>query len=427
MPNFCDNPRSSDPIDFEHTATVKDIEELTLAEKVPSPSIRSLILLPLTFEQEYVSPKDGLPTIQRAEVAPSFSFPGTRPLEWHGTSTQTSRSNSRTSHTSSVSERILVFRDEEREPEEGGGVAAERKLTDLSRKLRNKVTQARYQTTGTEAASITAPLQYVDESHDPRALSEAAGALNTSQLTQQLQSIARRRLGLLRQLNDLQKEEANVLAQLMQSTIGFPEVPTSPRPQNSPHLLSPRPLNGLLNPKLTNIPSQLRRVQPSNPSRKPLHTRTASAPSVSTPSAMRHHTPSTSKRIPLSDKTEETLTSSGTALERNEEHYQSHALERGLRQTHEDNTLSSQWCATASQYTTTLRLPTKLGDALERFMPGTPRAKARSGSASSTRGRGTSKSRSRSRGRSRVTPIATPGITRSYDVPHTVARKKWDF
>ena len=34
MPAFGGNPRSSDSIDFERTATMKDMEELTLAEKV---------------------------------------------------------------------------------------------------------------------------------------------------------------------------------------------------------------------------------------------------------------------------------------------------------------------------------------------------------------------------------------------------------
>jgi hypothetical protein len=34
MPAFRCNPRSSDSINFEHTATIKDMDELTLAEKV---------------------------------------------------------------------------------------------------------------------------------------------------------------------------------------------------------------------------------------------------------------------------------------------------------------------------------------------------------------------------------------------------------
>lgn len=44
---------------------------------------------------------------------------------------------------------------------------------------------------------------------------------------------------------------------------------------------------------------------------------------------------------------------------------------------------------------------------------------------SGRRGRANNKNRSRSK--TRVAEVETPGIARSYNVPDTVARKRWDF
>ena len=265
-------------------------------------------------------------------------------------------------------------------------------------------------------------------------MSDADSSLNTTRLAQQLQSIAARRAELLRQLSYLQIEEAEVLAQLARSVSGFAEAQSSPQARRLVPSTSSRPLNAPLLPKPnpTISPSRLPRMQPSKASRKPLHTRTVSAPSVSTPSAARHRTPSTSKRVPLGDKSEETLAlvEAGPLLGREPNPFR--PLERSIRLADDDDTMNSQRSAATSQRTKTLRLPTNFGDDLEsrpapRLMPGTPRPKARPRSVSSTRGRGTSKSRSRSRVRNPATTEATPAVSRFYEVPHTVARKQWDF
>jgi len=279
----------------------------------------------------------------------------------------------------------------------------------------------------------TATLLQNNENHDPHAMSDADSLLNTARLTQQLQSIAARRVGILRQLSDLQIEEAEVLAQLARSVSGLTKPSSPPQAQSIVQLTPTRPLNVPILPKPLLSPSRLPRMQPSKTSRKPLHTRTVSAPSVSTPSAAHHRTPSTSKRIPLGDKTEETLALFKNEGLLNEERNPIRQLKPGLRQAEDDDdTMNSPRSAAAPSRTKTLRLPTNFGDDLEsrpapRLMPGTPRPKARPRSVSSTRGRGTSKSRSRSRGRTPATSAATPGMSRFYEVPHTVARKQWDF
>ncbi|KAH7069434.1 hypothetical protein FB567DRAFT_598746 [Paraphoma chrysanthemicola] len=133
--------------------------------------------------------------------------------------------------------------------------------------------------------------------------------LNTSTLVQQLRAIATVRSSLLLQLNELQDEEVNILDSLAQSIDGTrnpsshrtspstppplpPLAPPSPRPLYAPHL--PRP----------NLsPSRLPRAQPSKTSTKPLHTRTVSAPTLSTPVGAQRLAPKSGKRVPLVDKT----------------------------------------------------------------------------------------------------------------------------
>jgi len=367
--------------------------------------------------------------LPRPEVSFSFSFPGARPSAPTITTSQTSRSSSRVSQKSSVSERIAVFKDDGSEHEKGRDIASERGPTVFSQTTRHRVSS----TQATNGAG-TATLFQNDENHDPRNMSDADSSLNTTRLAQQLQSIAARRAELLRQLSYLQIEEAEVLAQLARSVSGFAEAQSSPQARRLVPSTSSRPLNAPLLPKPnpTISPSRLPRMQPSKASRKPLHTRTVSAPSVSTPSAARHRTPSTSKRVPLGDKSEETLAlvEAGPLLGREPNPFR--PLERSIRLADDDDTMNSQRSAATSQRTKTLRLPTNFGDDLEsrpapRLMPGTPRPKARPRSVSSTRGRGTSKSRSRSRVRNPATTEATPAVSRFYEVPHTVARKQWDF
>jgi hypothetical protein len=119
-----------------------------------------------------------------------------------------------------------------------------------------------------------------------------------SHLTQTLRAIAATRTSLLRQLDDLQIQENEVLTLLTQVTTRAPPLlstvstfasprpplppPTQCKPLNAPLLQTPRPKTFKM------------------PRKKAHHTRTVSAPEISTPKSVRQ---STRGRVVLGDKT----------------------------------------------------------------------------------------------------------------------------
>jgi hypothetical protein len=123
---------------------------------------------------------------------------------------------------------------------------------------------------------------------------------NNTQLAHRLQSIASRRASLLQQLNDLQREEAEVLAMLTRATLG--ESSTS-----SSAASGSRPLDVTLPSKRHLYASKLPRLKPSKPFHKPVPLCHVSVSPMSTFSSTRSRTSSTLKRIPMGDKTKKSV------------------------------------------------------------------------------------------------------------------------
>lgn len=301
--------------------------------------------------------------------------PSTPPIP----ATRTTRSSSRTSQARSVSEKFSIFKDEEIEHKPGGAIP-----------LINK------------------------------------------ELAQRITAIAARRARLLQQLQELQEEEDLVLAQFGHTATDGAEVPSLRRPEALAKSGPPPPLHAPLLPRPLFSPSRLPLIQPSESTRTRVHTRTVSAPPVPTPLAPRYRRPSTSKRRPLGDKTIDTPARFPSEVLNLYDPSRISALDKSPRPTTGDNPMNSLWSAADPQQSRILRLPTNFGDDFEqlnlsnatsRRMPGTPRHNV----TPRPRSRDDSKSRRRSRGRKPVTPAATPSESRSYEVPRTVARKKWEF
>jgi hypothetical protein len=241
--------------------------------------------------------------------------------------------------------------------------------------------------------------------HRPPTKNDSMSGASMMRLTQKLQDITTTRASLLRQFNDLQDQEAEVLNLLVQATLAPLAVPIPPP---TCQIASPRPLNApLLPPEQT---SRKPRLQSSKTSSKPLHTRTVSAPSISTP---RSDAATTCVRIPLSDKTEK---SSPVA---------------------EDRTLDIDtfpFSATSSHTfqakLAAQRIPTNFGDddedlkSIAELSYGIFTGRARARSNSSSRGRGKSKSRSKSTTRVPSTPVPKSVGAESYNVPDMVGRKR---
>jgi hypothetical protein len=128
----------------------------------------------------------------------------------------------------------------------------------------------------------------------------ATRAANNTQLIQRLQSITTKRASLLRQLDSLQHEEAEVFALLARTTSEQLAIPGPPPPPS-------RPLDTHLPPVRALSASKLPRLKHSQTSRKRLPLRLVSVQPTSTPSRTWSDAPSTLERISLDDKTKETL------------------------------------------------------------------------------------------------------------------------
>lgn len=126
-------------------------------------------------------------------------------------------------------------------------------------------------------------------------------------LVQQLQKIAMKRATLLDQLQDLHRDEEDILAHLSQAKTAHSVHVQSPPPP------SPRPLNAPMLPAPRRSPSKMPRLQPSKASRHLLHSRNRSAPTVSMTvgGSEQGSAANTVKRVPLSEKREEVVTLRG--------------------------------------------------------------------------------------------------------------------
>jgi hypothetical protein len=308
-----------------------------------------------------------------------------------------SRSNSRASETSLANtiERWEVFRDED---------TAVR--SSAPKQLR---------TTGASTLSGTLRARDNGMVHDEHAHPPAS----ISHLTQTLRAIAATRTSLLRQLDDLQIQENEVLTLLTQvttrappllstvSTLASPRPPLPPptqcRSQNAPLLQTSRP------------------EAPKMPRKKVHHTRTVSAPEIATPKSVRQ---GTRGRVVLGDKTPvfEDEMFDGDTL-----HFPATSIQRSANR--RDSLAKVQ------------RVPIHFGDEDEDEdggdgMPqgmrmGGGRGRSRSsgrGRGSDRRGRG-GRNRSGSGGTRRAPDMPATKVSGGvgYKVPDTVARKKWDF
>jgi hypothetical protein len=277
MPTIRVHLRSSDSVDYEHTATFKDLEELAITEEVSKRSPKFLCSK-LIQMQDQLSVENSSPPIPQMEA--SFQiFNDTV----HTTPTIAKKdlpNSLRAPHTSTASKKIAVYREENSAPKTGKHIVAlgqdvhSREDFDLNTRQKDWVPKAKERepvaTTHTDNAQASC----------------ATEGPNNTQLIHQLQFVADRRASLLRQLNDLQQEEAKVLASLSQGTPGEPMVSSSP-PRSRPV-------------KRNVSVSRLPRLIPSKTNRKP---RPVSAPPVSSPSSNRFRAFSTVERKPLVDKT----------------------------------------------------------------------------------------------------------------------------
>ncbi|KAH3986541.1 hypothetical protein HBI44_076720 [Parastagonospora nodorum] len=379
--------RSSDSVDFEHTETMRDMEELRHAEK------------------EYVGPKDELPVLFSA------TYPGTTADRVPGaltTTTRTPRSNSKTSNISATSDKITVFRDNENDapPVISKSKAGQSSHIENSRSITNPVKKDVPST-----ARLTSNLALSTDIE--------VDLKSPAQLVRQLQHIAGKRAALLEQLSDLQDEENKTLAQLAHRK----SPPRSGLPfRSEKEVTAVAPSNWAPNALLLPIPtaSRISCELPSKSMQRPLHTRTTSAPILTTPSGPRHLPPNKAKRIPLGDQAEEVLVTTDAITQ-----YVGNAPFFPATRVLQTGRVDVEMGLNGARKVVS-RIPTKFGDesTQSKTRQGTPVRKSRAGSGSRTsRDRIGSKSRSRSGGR-RPT---TPGIAKSHKVPHIVARKKWDF
>jgi hypothetical protein len=277
----------------------------------------------------------------------------------------------------------------------------------------------------------------------------ASSPIPTARLVNRLQEIAEKRKQILHELNALQEEEDEILAQLTAPPAGIAcsskstlieEENVDPTTSHSRMLFPGTPavpipdMSAMFAPSLPRTKT-VREPSPSNLSLL----RTRYAPKTSTPTALRSNTV---KRPPLADKTKDSLELFGSAalIPLSNTGYMS-LLHEPESQPHEA-AISARKVIAGSERT--MRVAPNFGDADETpdgnnapiakgGRTSRPSRKSRKSSRNfSSRGRSVSRRRgnthsSRDSSRGVAAPGRTPGRVRSAEVPHTVARKKWDF
>jgi hypothetical protein len=365
----------------------------------------------LSCLKEYTSPKDvALPAL-RAGTSFSPSVPviaGRAPILAF---TRTSRRNSRVSQASNVSDKITVLRDDDED-----ATLPKTNRTTTSRATRDELSRELTKPPSTNPrATAQALLANMEPNKDEIDLNNG---LNVLDLAQRLRDIAARRKTLLHQLHHLQQEEDQVQAQFEHSLVsGTPRTRYRMELQGATVRSCVRTWNAPLLPVpiAARIPSQ----HTSKITQKLVHARTLSAPTHPTPSGPRYSPSNSSKRIPLADKTEETKTEMGNTSP----YLGASAFLPAMRDRQAERVAPTTELNIIREGIS--RIPINFGDESPRPIVGTSTSvrRSRTGSHGNICARDSSTIRSRSRGRGPVTPaMKTP-----YEVPRTVARKKWDF
>ncbi|KAF1846035.1 uncharacterized protein K460DRAFT_406260 [Cucurbitaria berberidis CBS 394.84] len=422
MPKFRTHQRSSDSVDFEHTAALKELEELTLTGT------------------EHTSSSEQSP--QPAKDAAILHFPGARALARTPPVNPAQALHSNTAMPGvSVIEKITVFKDEgrtTRRPIKVANCSAESVAISNTLRTRGKHSRSTSDTTVSHVTSTPITLSQpgrgeasnISNKNDGDGVKVAAGS---STLVRKLQDIAIRRAKLINEFTALEAEEAATLTQLAQSTDIKTRLETS-----KAHIVeavpTPLPSNTVTRTPARPLSRPSKATQARSMSKAAL-TRPVSAPPKSTPSGPRHRALSTSKRIPLTDKTEDVLATIDTTPLYAKEWNASPVKP-------EDTTTTKAAESTPSPLKRgrITRVPTKFGDGsissedvgtINQFSVTSGKLRGRE-SRNSSRGRSKSRSVNSSENWSRnttspSTPAARPDIARSYDIPPTVSRKRWDF
>lgn len=383
MPPPLTQQRSSASADFQHYATLQDMQEMN------------------PFQPRYAIPNKEVPTPR--QNAPWF--PGTSKRSQTTTSVpHTTRSNSRASQ-QSAGEKFVVFRDEENPMQIREDCMSDQRRLDSDIRL----WYASIDSGGAQGDVFTQTTNVV------------------AQFAEQLQRITTERARLLGELGVLEEQEQEILSQLSSALPN--QEPATPQRSHNTMTISRTHMDSTYRAPHFPIPNtRTPSMQPSkrsDASGTKAMLRPISAPPSSTPSALRHLTPSTSKRIPLSGKTKDldlvcTLSSFYTASP--------------ILATPDITKLILANPHKLSVRGRSMRIPTNFGvretdvehcgldpssdDASDRL--------SRESSRGRSRGRAGSKNGRRSRSRP-VEPTATPGMSRSYDVPDTVMQKQWEF
>jgi hypothetical protein len=404
---------------------------------------------PLANDQKHhTGPSDEPSQPERPAVAFSFSIPS-RNRAPSVPSSRTSRSNSRVSQTSSVSEKMTVFKDSApaAPPDETRAAKAKTPAHSRRKHLRTPFSPMIIQSQPLPTSAV-----YIDENLMEH--NTYADALY------RLHAIAAQRAKLLRQLTELQHEEAAVLKVLSISHVpAAASIQNDPVPQQrNPIPLSTRPVSA---PPIS-TPSTSTRSKRAVFGEKdakdlpflpiPPSTRPVSAPAVSTPSTTtttRLFMPFTTRRVALGHSNIEDIPIRDSRPE--------DTKGCGIHTAPAPTPGELAGLISPSKRGRTMRIPMKWGDAeTKKFCPG---AGGRFGedddcARSSSKGKdaevegndragtvarstssiskGKSMERNRSGGAGRrhaapATPAATPGMQRFYEVPETVARKRWEF
>jgi hypothetical protein len=327
----------------------------------------------LTIKKDHSSPVEAPPA--NLPAAPvSLSRDMSREIYTTSRESRSNSSASQTSHTNAI-DKWEVFRDEE--------VATGSSIANRAQQSRVSVVSI-HPTTPKLHDDDFGHLAKDEKDHRP------SHTTTLSHLTQTLRAIAITRTTLLHQLQDLQKQEDEILTLLTQASS------TIPTPQ-------PEPLNARS--------LQTLRAQPSKMSREKPHTRTVSAPEIVTPKNARQ---STRGRVVLGNKT--------PVIE---------------DKTPDIETPHFPATRVYAVKVVSRRVPIHFGDEDEE-LDGMARSTSTGGgggarSRSNSRGRGMGNTRgasSRGRNKSRSASCAPDAPIlgeNSYAVPETVARKRWDF
>lgn len=266
-------------------------------------------MLPLTESQELMCAQEQIHSESHSSMS---SVPGSRLLSILGgrggdtfsASLEASHSQTMNTQPNPVAERMLVFRDHDLADEGDVQDDESRSFTFPLRSHHNESVHTERSPTVHETDldryTKIVPLRVED---GPVIFTSTTAPISTDShyLVRQLQEMAAKRSALLDQLQSLHQQEADILAQIGQTTEA---VSIHNRPISAPLR---RPLNAPVLPAPSKSPSKVPRLQPSKASRHSLHTRTLSAPTESKPvrDGGRRTGEETINRVPLSEKPEE--------------------------------------------------------------------------------------------------------------------------